>query len=145
MSTTAAVVTGVADVALGAVAVPVALLTGGPGAALAAGARALEAPLEAGRALVQGAADAGAAVVEAPAKLGASYTRTAADVAEGESSGAAGAVTGVACQRDPFGTCAHTQIHTCMAVGCCSMPKVMPGPWQARSGVQAHVLGWRDA
>ncbi len=78
-----AVAKAAADTALGVAAVPVALVTGGPGAALAAGARALEAPLEAGRALVGGGAALGAAAAEAPAKAGAAAVRTAADVAEG--------------------------------------------------------------
>ncbi len=79
-----AVAKAAADTALGVAAVPVALVTGGPGAALAAGARALEAPLEAGRALVGGGAALGAAAAEAPAKAGAAVVRTAADVAEGK-------------------------------------------------------------
>ena len=75
---------GTADVALGAAAVPVALVTGGPAAAVAAGARALEAPLEAGRALVSGGAALGAAAAEAPVRLGAGAVRGVANIVEGE-------------------------------------------------------------
>lgn len=68
---------------MGAVEVPLALVTRGPGAAVEVGARALEAPLEAGRALVAGGSEVGTALAEAPVGLGAEAARTTADVVEG--------------------------------------------------------------